>query len=76
MKKRKYSEKPFLSSLKRMPRLDLLPFNELASSKYKTIGLDLKYQYSVTKKQSKQALNKLVKIAKSYGLEVTAEGLW
>ena len=66
----------FLKSLKRPPRLDLLPFNELASSKYKVLGLELEYQYAKARTQPEKTLHQLVNIARSYGLEVTTEGLW
>jgi pyruvate formate lyase activating enzyme len=66
----------FLSSLRRPPKLDLLPFNVFAGSKYKIIGLEVEYQYSNAKRQTEDHLNKLVEAAKSYGLDVITEGLW
>jgi pyruvate formate lyase activating enzyme len=66
----------FLSSLKRPPRLDLLSFNDYASSKYKVMGLEHVYQYAGAKKQPIETLKKLLEIAKLSGLEVTTEGLW
>jgi pyruvate formate lyase activating enzyme len=66
----------FLAGLKRPPRLDLLPFNILASSKYSLIGLDAKYKYKNVKRQSDEFIDHLVKIAASEGLVVTTQGLW
>ena len=64
----------FLKSLKRVPRVDLLPFNELASSKYRVMGLE--YDYKDTKRPPDEIIETLKKIVQSYGLEVTTEGLW
>lgn len=63
----------FVSSVG-IKRLDLLPFNELASGKYKSLGLDWEYKH--VKSQSKVALERLKKIVEGYGLEVTIGGLW
>lgn len=55
-------------------RVDLLPFNELPSGKYKSLGHDWEYKYA--KRQSEEVLEKFKKIVESYGLEVTIGGLW
>jgi pyruvate formate lyase activating enzyme len=64
----------FLKSLKRVPRVDLLPFNELASSKYRVMGLE--YDYWETRRQPEEIIKRLKEIVESYGIEVTTEGLW
>jgi len=64
----------FVSSLKKIKRVDLLPFNELASSKYKAMGID--WEYSGVRQQSPEHLARLEEIVESYGLEVTIGGLW
>jgi pyruvate formate lyase activating enzyme len=66
----------FLASLKRPPRLDLLPFNILAGSKYKLIGMEKDYPYTQTKRQSDDYVNKLADIAASIGVKVSTQGLW
>jgi pyruvate formate lyase activating enzyme len=66
----------FLASLARPPRLDLLPFNIFAGSKYKIIGLEADYPYADTKRQTDEVINHLRTIAMSTGLEVTTQGLW
>jgi pyruvate formate lyase activating enzyme len=63
----------FVSSLG-IKRLDLLPFNELASGKYKSLGLD--WEYKRAKRQSKGAMDKYKRTVEAYGLEVTVGGLW
>jgi pyruvate formate lyase activating enzyme len=63
----------FVNSLG-IKRLDLLPFNDLASGKYKSLGLDWEYKHA--KSQSRVALERRKKIAERYGLEVTIGGLW
>lgn len=63
----------FLSSLN-IRKLDLLPFNQLPSGKYKTLGLD--WVYKETEKQAENKLMNLKAIAESHGLEVTIGGLW
>ena len=64
----------FISSLNKIKQIDLLPFNELASGSYKTLGLD--WEYATTKKQSQKQLFKLKRIIKSHGLEANIGGLW
>ncbi|MFC2065850.1 glycyl-radical enzyme activating protein [Chloroflexota bacterium] len=64
----------FVSSLGKIKRLDLLPFNELASAKYKI--MDSEWKYAETKQQSPKKLAKLRKIVETYGLETTIGGLW
>lgn len=64
----------FVSSLRKIQQIDLLPFNELASGKYKAMGLD--WEYANVRRQSPEKLAKLQKIVESYGLEVTIGGLW
>jgi len=63
----------FVSSLN-IKKMDLLPFNDLPSGKYRTLGKD--WIYKKTKKQDETRLNKLKKLAESSGLEVTIGGLW
>lgn len=64
----------FVSALKRIKRLDILPFNELASSKYKIMGL--KWSYNNTRQQPEAQLAERQKIIESYGLETAVGGLW
>ncbi len=64
----------FVSSLKKIEHIDLLPFNELASAKY--TALDVEWEYSKVKQQSPEQLAELKRIVQSYGLEVTVGGLW
>lgn len=64
----------FISSLKKIKHVDLLPFNDLASEKYRAMGLD--WEYSKVKRQPPEQLAKLREIVESYGLEVTIGGLW
>jgi len=64
----------FISSLNKIKHIDLLPFNELASGSYKTLGLD--WEYANTKKQSRKQLFRLKRIIESHGLEVNIGGLW
>lgn len=63
----------FISSLN-IRKLDLLPFNQLPSGKYKTLGID--WVYRETERQDEQKLMNLKEIAESHGLEVTIGGLW
>ncbi len=55
-------------------RLDLLPFNDLPSEKYKSLGIDWEYKHA--KRQSSELLEKLKNIVEGYGIEVTIGGLW
>lgn len=64
----------FISSLNKIKQIDLLPFNELASGSYKTLGLD--WEYADTKRQSQKQLFRLKRIIESPGLEVNIGGLW
>ncbi|MFC1916143.1 glycyl-radical enzyme activating protein [Chloroflexota bacterium] len=64
----------FVSSLKKIRRLDLLPFNELASGKYLTMGID--WSCANMRRQPPEQLAKLRQIVESYGLKVTIGGLW
>jgi len=64
----------FISSLKKIKRLDLLPFNELASVKYRAMGLE--WEYNETRQQSTEQLARLKEIVEGYGLEPTIGGLW
>ena len=63
----------FVSSLG-IKKLDLLPFNDLPSGKYKTLGMDWEYKYA--ERQSAEVLEQYKAIVGSYGLEVTIGGLW
>jgi len=63
----------FISSLNKITKVDLLPFNELASGSYKAIGLE--WKYSKNKKQTEEQLNKLKKIVESFALDVNIGGL-
>ena len=64
----------FVSSLDKIRRVDLLPFNELASDKYRAMGLD--WKYAGVRRQPSEQLARLQEIVQSYGLEVTIGGLW
>lgn len=64
----------FVSSLKKIKHIDLLPFNDLASEKYRAMGLD--WEYAKLRRQSPEQLAKLKETVESYGLEVTIGGLW
>jgi pyruvate formate lyase activating enzyme len=64
----------FVSSLKKIRHIDLLPFNELPSAKYKAMGLG--WEYAETRRQSPQRLARLQERVQSYGLEVNIGGLW
>jgi len=64
----------FVSSLKKIKHVDLLPFNELASGKYKAMGLN--WEYAQVRRQSPERLAGLQDIVQSYGLEVNIGGLW
>ena len=63
----------FVSSLG-INRIDLLPFNELPSGKYKSLGHDWEYKYA--KRQSDELMRNLKKMIESYNFEVTIGGLW
>jgi pyruvate formate lyase activating enzyme len=64
----------FVSSLKKIKRVDLLPFNELPSEKYKALGL--KWEYQELKRQPPERLAELEAIVRLYGLEGTIGGSW
>jgi pyruvate formate lyase activating enzyme len=64
----------FISSLKKIKHVDLLPFNELASGSYKALGLD--WEYNTAKRQPQEQLIRLKGIIESYGLEANIGGLW
>jgi len=64
----------FVSSLKKIKHVDLLPFNELASGKYRAMGLD--WEYAELRRQSPERLARLQKIVQSYGLDANIGGLW
>jgi len=64
----------FVSSLRKIKHVDLLPFNYLASGKYK--GMDLEWEYAGVRQQSEERLAELEEIVQSYGLEVVVGGLW
>jgi hypothetical protein len=55
-------------------KLDLLPFNELPSGKYRTLGID--WIYKEVKAQDETKLLHLKEIVESFGLVVTIGGLW
>ena len=64
----------FVNLLKKIKHVDLLPFNYLASGKYKAMGLD--WEYAETRQQSPERLAGLQELVQSHGLEVTIGGLW
>lgn len=64
----------FVSSLNKIKRLDLLPFNELASAKYKAMGIE--WEYAETRQQSRERVARLKEIVEAYGFETTIGGLW
>jgi len=64
----------FVCSLKKIKRVDLLPFNELPSAKYKALGLE--WDYEEAKRQPQERLAELEGIVHSYGLEGTIGGSW
>jgi pyruvate formate lyase activating enzyme len=64
----------FVSSLRKIKHVDLLPFNELASGKYRAMGID--WEYAEVRRQSPEHLARLQEIVETYGLEVTIGGLW
>ncbi len=64
----------FVRSLKKIKHVDLLPFNDLATVKYRVMGLD--WEYAEARRQSPEQLAKLKEIVESHGLEVTIGGLW
>jgi pyruvate formate lyase activating enzyme len=55
-------------------KLDLLPFNDLPSGKYKTLGID--WTYKTIKKQKEEKLEKLKAIVDSFNIKSTIGGLW
>jgi len=55
-------------------KLDLLPFNDLPSGKYKTLGIDWKYK--TKEKQKEEKLEKLKDIVEGFGITSTIGGLW
>ena len=55
-------------------QIDLLPFNILADSKYREMGIH--WVYSGAESQSKEKLGQLSEIVTSYGLNTTIGGLW
>ncbi len=63
----------FVSALG-IKQLDLLPFNELPSGKYKSLGLI--WEYERVQRQSNKRLAELQEIVKEYGLKVTIGGMW
>ena len=56
-------------------QIDLLPFNELPIVKYREMGQG-EWEYKHRSRQSDEQLNRLEKIVKSVGLNVTVGGLW
>jgi len=64
----------FIASLKKIKHVDILPFNELASGKYKALGLN--WKFSQARQQPIEKLERLQDIIQSYGLEVNIGGLW
>jgi len=65
----------FVKSLKRIKHIDLLPFNDLASGKYRSLGLE--WEYSWAKPQLKKRLVAMEELVKSCGIEeVVTGGLW
>lgn len=64
----------FVTSLKKIERMDLLPFNELPSGKYKSMGC--RWDYDAVKRQPDERLDELKAIVESYGLKVSIGGLW
>lgn len=64
----------YVTSRKRIERFDLLPFNELPSGKYKAMGMQ--WEYASARRQTQEALDRLIAIPKSHGLNVTIGGLW
>ncbi len=64
----------FVRLLKTIKHVDLLPFNDLATEKYRVMGLD--WEYAEVRRQPSEQLAKLKEIVESHGLEVTIGGLW
>ncbi|MFH1485115.1 MAG: glycyl-radical enzyme activating protein [Chloroflexota bacterium] len=64
----------YLKSLKRIERLDLLPFNELPAGKYRAMGRE--WHYEDVRRQSDELLARLHEIVESCGLKVSIGGLW
>jgi pyruvate formate lyase activating enzyme len=64
----------FVSSLRKVEHVDLLPFNELAIAKYNALGL--RWRYENIKRQSEATLKILRECVEPYGLKVTIGGLW
>jgi len=56
-------------------QIDLLPFNILASAKYKMMGLE-PWVHAGINQQSNEELTRLVEIVKKVGLQFTVGGLW
>lgn len=63
----------FVASLG-IQQIDVLPFNELASAKYREIGE--RWTYADVKRQKEEALTKITEIIRLHGLKVTVGGLW
>jgi len=64
----------FVKSLKRVRHVSLLPFNELASGKYKSMGLV--WEYADMRRQTDERLTELKNIVESYKLSADIGGLW
>ena len=65
----------FVSGLKNIKRLDLLPFNPLPVAKFAALGMD--WVYKDCTRQSDEYVNRLLEIVKSCGIEhCTTDGLW
>ncbi|MBI2908537.1 MAG: hypothetical protein HYX92_12905 [Chloroflexi bacterium] len=64
----------YVSSLKRIRRLDILGFNELPGGKFRAVGLD--WEYKDAKRQSDERLEELKRIVESCGLTCSVGGLW
>ena len=63
----------FVADLK-IKKLDLLPFNNFPTGKYKTLGIDWKYK--TKEKQKEEKLEKLKDIVEGFNLTATIGGLW
>lgn len=57
-----------------LEQIDLLPFNFMASSKFKEMGVD--WEYEKCESQTEEKLTLLSSIVTSFGLKVTIGGLW
>jgi len=65
----------FLKPLEKVVRIDLLPFNTLAEAKFVSLGKD--WPYKGVKKQSKEYIENLRNIVKSFDrFDVSIDGLW